>query len=127
MKKRICLIFLILTIFVAIFFNNTVNATVRNVITGADGFITTGEGTSNDIISTNELNDLTNTVYKILVIIGIIIAVIVGAVLGIKFITEGAEGKAEVQKALIAYVIGCVVIFGAFVIWKIVVEILQGI
>ncbi len=39
---------------------------------------------------------------------------------------EGAEGKAEVQKALVPYVIGCVVIFGAFAIWKIVVTVLQG-
>ena len=38
-----------------------------------------------------------------------------------------ASKKAEVKKSLIPYVAGCVVVFGAFTIWKIIVTILQSI
>lgn len=77
-------------------------------------------------IEQEDLQEMSNTIYNILLVLGIVIAVVVGAVLGIKFITEGVEGKAEVQKALVPYIIGCVVVFGAFIIWKIVVDILQS-
>ena len=36
------------------------------------------------------------------------------------------EEKAEIKTMLIPYIIGCVVVFGAFTIWKIVVDILQS-
>ena len=37
------------------------------------------------------------------------------------------EEKAEIKTMLIPYIIGCVVVFGAFTIWKIVVDILQSV
>lgn len=129
MKKTICIILITIIILIGITGNSHIYArhTTGEVITEAEGFISTGENNSGDILTTDELNNLSDTIYTILLVIGVVIAIIVGAVLGIKFITEGAEGKAEVQKALIAYVIGCVVIFGAFTIWKIVVNVIQGI
>ena len=36
------------------------------------------------------------------------------------------DTKVEAKKLLIPYVVGCVVVFGGFAIWKIVVSILQG-
>lgn len=129
MKKTIYIIIFIITILIGTTINRPIYArhTTGEVIREADGFISAGKANSTDIISTEELQDLSDTIYTILVVVGVVIAIIVGAMLGIKFITEGVEGKAEVQKALIAYVIGCVVIFGAFIIWRIVVNILQGI
>ena len=52
------------------------------------------------------------------------ISVIIGLVLAIKFILAGIEEKAEVKKMLGVYVISCVVIFGSFGIWKLVLNIL---
>lgn len=101
-------------------------STAGEVIEAGDSFIQKGSQNASKIFSTDELHDLSSTIYNILLVIGIVIAVLLGAVLGIKFIMEGAEGKAEVQKALVPYVIGCIVIFGAFAIWKIVVTVLQG-
>ena len=40
---------------------------------------------------------------------------------------SSAEEKAEVKKMLIPYIVGCIVVFGGFGIWKLVVNILQGI
>ena len=128
MKK----VFIVFILIVSLLLLNTQNLiyasshTAGDVISDADGFLQTGEQNAGQIISKDDLKGLSDTIYNILLVIGIIVAVIVGALLGLKFITEGVEGKAEVQKSLIAYVIGCVVIFGSFLIWKIVVTVLQG-
>lgn len=106
--------------------NQVVDHTAGEVLNEADGFIQKGQAGSNDIIGEEELKALANTIYNILLVVAIVIAVILGAILGIKFMTEGVEGKAKVVQSLIPYAIGCVVVFGAFTIWKIVVTVLQG-
>lgn len=96
--------------------------TLGEIIDEGEKFINSANEES---ITDENLKNMSNSIYNILLVLGIVIAIIIGGVLGIKFITEGVEGKAEVQKALIPYVIGCIVIFGAFVIWKIIVDVLQ--
>lgn len=97
--------------------------TLGEIIDEGGKFISSAEG---EQIKQENLQKMSNTIYNILLVLGIVIAVVVGVVLGIKFITEGVEGQAEVKKALVPYIIGCVVVFGAFIIWKIVVDILQS-
>ena len=67
---------------------------------------------------------LSNDLYNILLVIGVIVAAIIGTILGVQFITGSVEQKSKVKESLIPYVVGCVVIFGAFGIWKFVVTIL---
>ena len=64
--------------------------------------------------------------YNILLTIGIVLAVLGGIYLGIKFMMSSAEGKAQVKESLIPYIAGCVVIFGAFIIWKLAIVLLSG-
>ena len=103
---------------------DTSTGTTDEAMQNADNFIDSG---SNDKINSASLQDLSNSIYNIALIAGIVIAVLVGAILGIKFMTGSVEEKADVKKLLIPYVVGCVVIFGAFGIWKLVVTILSGI
>ena len=98
--------------------------TADEAMQNANDFIDSG---SNDKIDSASLQDLSNSIYNIALIAGIVIAVLVGAILGIKFMTGSVEEKADVKKLLIPYVVGCVVIFGAFGIWKLVVTILSNI
>ena len=72
-----------------------------------------------------KIKNLSDIIYNVLLILGTVIAVIVGSVLGIQFITGSVEQKAKVKDSLIPFVIGCVVIFGAFGIWKLVITILR--
>ena len=65
----------------------------------AESFVNSGN--SGDVISTSDLQQFSQSLYNILLTIGIIIAVIMGGILGIKFMTEAPEGKAEVQKLLV--------------------------
>ena len=95
------------------------------IVSEGKSFIQKGEAKANSNISEDNLKGMSNTIYNILLVTGIIISVIIGLVLGIKFMLGSLEEKAEIKGMLIAYVIGNVVIFGAFTIWKIVVDILQ--
>ena len=65
--------------------------------------------------------------FVILSTIGIAITVIIGGILGIKFMIASAEDKAKIKEAMIPYVVGCIVIYGAFFIWQITVSLVENI
>ena len=106
-------------------YSRTNAVALSNSVLGAEGFIQNGQGNSK--INNNEIHKLSDSLYNVLLIIGTIIAMIVGVILGIQFITGSVEAKSKVKESLIPYVVGCVVIFGAFGIWKLAITILQGI
>lgn len=94
------------------------------IIDSADSFINSG---TDNKISDKNLQQLSESIYSILLIVGIIVAVIIGAILGIRFMTGSVEQQADVKKLLVPYIAGCVVVFGAFGIWKIAVTIIASI
>ena len=100
--------------------------TTDEIIEEGKNFIDTGKIKAEDKIKQDNLQKMSNTLYNILLVTGILIALIVGMILGIKFIMGGIEEKAEIKTMIIPYIVGCVVVFGAFTIWKIVVDILQS-
>ena len=100
------------------------SSTLDDMMTDADSFVANSKS---DSIDSKSLQDFSSTIYNIALQIGIGVAVVVGLALGIQFMLAGVDGKADVKKALIAYVVGCVAIFGAFGIWKLVIEVMQQI
>ena len=130
MKMGKCItIILLITFLLLSFFANysrTNAAALSNIVSGADGFIQNGQAGGSKI-DNDDIHSLSDSLYNILLIIGTIIAMIVGVVLGIQFITGSVEAKSKVKEALIPYVVGCIVVFGAFGIWKLAITILQGI
>lgn len=102
--------------------------TIEEIISGAETFIATGSYFKDEekasTIKFESMQLVSDTIYNVLLVIGIIAAFIVGGILGIKFMTGGIEGQVEVKQALVPYIVGCAVVFGAFTIWKIVLTIL---
>lgn len=80
-----------------------------------------------DNINEIQLQDTSRFLYKILVSIGIVVVFIVGTIIGIKFMIASAEDKAKVKEALVPFIIGAAVIFGAFTIWSMVINIGQSV
>ena len=101
------------------------NSFFGDIVSGADDFIQEGQNGTTVTPSNDDIKSVSDDIYFILLTIGIVAAVIVGGILGIQFMLAGAEDKAKIKEALIPYVIGCIVVFGAFTIWKIVVEVLS--
>lgn len=89
-----------------------------DVFGSADNFVEIGSSGSE--IDAGEVKKISDTIYNTLLTIGIVLSVIIGAVLGIKFMVSSVDEKAQIKEALIPYVVGCVVVFGAFGIWKLV-------
>lgn len=125
MKKYIFRIFIIfISIMVVINITNICNAsTLGDTLSGAQDFIQSGNG--NVSINSNNLQETSNSVYNTLLMISFIVVAIVGISLGIKFMMSGVEEKADVKKSLVTFFIGCVVVYGAFGIWKVLVTFLN--
>lgn len=87
------------------------------------------EGTKTVIkIPTGEdIKPIINKIYNIIFVLGVAITVIIGGVLGIKFMTSSVEGKAKIKESIIPYMAGCVAIYGALGIWKLAINIFSGI
>ena len=85
-----------------------------------------GDPISN-VIDQGQLQETSGFMFKLLTSIGIVAMFLVGTVIGIQFMVASAEDKAKVKEALIPYVVGCAVIFGAFTIWSIAVNLGQDI
>lgn len=88
-----------------------------DVFSDAREFINRGKDGQSDFDIDNFKMNI-DTIYNILLTIGIAITVIVGGVLGIKFMAASAEDKAKIKESMIPYIVGCIVIYGAFFIWK---------
>lgn len=129
MKKILKLIIaiLILLMFSLAFQTNNIYAQTPDDMSGVAGnFIQDGAAVDSPM-DTDKLREMSDTIYNFLLIIAIIIAVIVGLIIAIKFITGSVSEKAKIKETLIPYIAGCVVIFGAFTIWKLIIEIIKAV
>lgn len=95
-----------------------------DIVSEAGEFINVGKN-ENSPINENALKTGSSTLYNVLLAIGIAVALIWGLVLGVQFVTGSLEDKADIKKGLIPYIIGCVIIFGAFGIWRLVINLLE--
>lgn len=101
--------------------------TWNEIIDGGANFINTGKQIAGADINDSDLKDVSSTIYNVVFIIGVVLIVIVGVILGIQLMMASAEDKAKVKEALVPYFIGSVVIFSAFGIWKLCVQIFSQI
>lgn len=102
--------------------------TPDKIIGNAQDFKNAGNtGDKTISINGNKVKEGSDTLFNILLSIGIFLSVAIGMYIGVKIMLSNAEDKAKVKEALIPYGAGCVVIFGAFAIWKTVIILLSGI
>lgn len=97
---------------------------IDDMMGDADKFIRHAQ---TDIGQVNQsgLQHFSSTFYNIFLTAGTAIAVIAGMVIGIKYMMGSIEEKADIKTMLLPYVVGCIVVFGSFGIWKLIIEIMQ--
>lgn len=93
-----------------------------DMMSDGDDFI---QSAGDSPIKTDQLQSVSSNLYNIFVEVGVALAVIIGLVIGIKYMYSSVDQKAEIKKLLVPYLVGCVVIFGALGIWKFVVTLLE--
>lgn len=126
--RKIIIYICILSLFLIVLYPTSVQAlSIDEIFTGADNFLDIGGRQSgvNTTIDDTALSDTSDFLYNVLLGLSMIIAVIVGMVLGIKYMLATSEEKADIKQTLPAYIVSCVVVFGAFSIWKLVINMIQ--
>ena len=110
MKKlsKILAIILLVAIAMTIGMGTVVNASAEKV----DDLFTGGNA------DVGGINTVGKNIVSIITTVGIIVAVIVLLILGIKYMMGSASEKAEYKKTMIPYLVGAVLIFGASAIAK---------
>ena len=120
MKKQVKVLsiaLIVLTVLLAI--SNVVLATD---IPGKIDQIAQGNSTAD----TSKVVNLGATIVTIMQTIGIVVAVVVLLVLGIKYMMGSAEEKAEYKKTMIPYLVGAVLIFASTTIVNVVYNMANG-
>lgn len=127
-KGIVTIIFIVIIMLMSAILNPSVvkadNVTVEDIKGGVGNFMNAGK-TQNNPLNQEGLQNVSDVVYNVLLAVGIIAAVIVGLIIGIKYMMGSVAQKAETKELLAPYIVGCVIIFGAFAIWKIVVDLLN--
>lgn len=97
---------------------------LEGIVDTAEQWELTGINKANTTLNTETLNEGSAKLYNIFVTIGIVVALIVGAFLGIKYMSAGVSEKVQVKESLFPYIVSCIVVFGSLGIWKICVAVL---
>lgn len=113
MKKTIKVVSILLMIMMIVFALSTI---VR--ATDVNSIIDQMKNTNN--ADTSGISQIGGQIANILTTIGIVIAVIVILILGIKYMMGSASEKAEYKKTMIPYLVGAVLILGGSAIVKLV-------
>lgn len=103
----------------------TIVCTGMNVVSAATG-ITPNQLTA-DYSGTEDISTVGKKIMGIVQTVGVVVAVVILMVLGIKYMMGSAEEKAEYKKTMLPYIIGAVLIFGATAIANMVYNFATGI
>lgn len=123
MNKKIKMFVLIIMAVVMVAMLSTVVSATNNV--NAADLAGKLHGTSTS--ASTSITDMGNQIIGIITTVGVVVAVVVLLVLGIKYMMGSASEKAEYKKTMIPYLVGAILIFGASAITKVVVSIGAGI
>lgn len=124
MKKQVKIISVLLVVLTTL----TLLATLGNAVMAAptieQQIQTIAAG--NDKADVGKVTSLGATIVTIMQTVGIVVAVVILLVLGIKYMMGSAEEKAEYKKTMIPYIVGAVLIFASTTIVNIVWQIANG-
>ena len=88
---------------------------------------TDGKANAAGTIDTTTLSETSGKLYNLLLAVATVVAIIVGAILGVQFMTAGIDQRVKVKESLFPYLISCIVVFGSLGIWKLVVAVMKNI
>lgn len=124
MNKKIAVILIIFLLLIScINITNTYASDLGDVISGGKSFVDSSKG---DVkVDSAKLSKASSSIYNILLMVSFIVVAVIGITLGIKFMMAGVDDKAKAKESLVIFFIGCIVIYGAFGIWKVLVTALR--
>lgn len=85
-----------------------------------------GKGERGAVISETKVAEVMLPIGQFLMGIGTVVLIVVTVILGIKYMSAAPEAKAKIKTQLIGLVVSGVVVWGAFGIWRIVYNFMDG-
>lgn len=122
MKKTVKLISILL--FVAMI---SISLTTVVSASGIDAANLANQLKGNTSTAQGDVMNIGNQIIGIITTVGVVVAVVILLVLGIKYMMGSTSEKAEYKKTMIPYLVGAILIFGASAITKVVVGLASGI
>ena len=126
MNKKILTKFIVLFIALYTVFSaySVVNAktSMGSMVEDTKKFINIGKKQSSNIQIGNSVAEIAS-IGSILTTIGVAVMIGVTAYMGIKYLTAAPDAKAKLKTQLIGVVVAGVVIFGAYYIWKLAIDV----
>ena len=101
-------------------------ATIGNIVLATDAGSVISSFTPN-ASNTGNIKSLGEQITGVLQVIGIVVAVVVLTVVGIKYMMGSAEEKAEYKKVMVPYIVGALLVFAATSIVRVVYQITTNI
>lgn len=93
----------------------------------AGGVLDQMNGKANLNGADTKIGTIGNTILTIITTVAMVLAVVLIAVLGIKYMMGSTEEKADYKKSLIPYIVGAVLVFGAGAIGRMIVGFAENI
>lgn len=126
-KKLIMSLIIVSISFLPIMYSRAEGFDFGKAMSSAKEFISNGsEEAPEGFNGYEDLQESSTAIGNVLMIIGMGIAIVIAGILGIQFMLGSVEQRAQVKDKAIPFLIGCLVVFGAFGIWKMVITILKG-
>lgn len=125
MKKSLKIISVALVIMMALVSTSNVvlaSETTTDPLPGVIQNIAKGDST----VQTDKIQGLGASIVTIMQTVGIVVAVVILLVLGIKYMMGSAEEKAEYKKTMMPYIVGAILIFASTTIVNIVYQLANG-
>lgn len=98
-----------------------------DVIDIGESFMEAGKTKVDYTMDTTKINEASSQIYNILLVAATVVAIVVGAFLGLQYMTAGIDKKVQVKESLFPYLISCIVVFGSLGIWKLAITIMKEI
>lgn len=98
-------------------------STIGDAISGGKDFISAANPSSIPV-NGGAATDVSSNIYNLFLGVAIVVAVVCATYLGVQYMVSSAMDKAKVKESALALALGCLVAFGAFGIWRVLVTML---
>ncbi len=85
------------------------------------------QGSQTFEVNQGKLQSFSSNLFSVLIIAATAISVLVGIVIGVKYMIGSVEEKAKYKEWIVPYLAGCAAVYGAFGIWKLLVTVLGSV